>query len=94
MKRIVLTVSLATSLLLSSFVQANDASVASSPARKIDTITVVSQGDPANYEVYSLKHTKAALQESVELMVDTISDRVISREGDNFAIAASAGSAI
>ncbi len=89
MKALTITLSLLCSLLLSANTLAGE-STAVATKSNIDTIVVVSKPEPANFEVFSLGHAEAAIDDVVEIMVESFS---VAEEAANlFDLASSMGS--
>lgn len=70
MKSLTITLSLLCSLLLSANTFASESTVVAHGG-PIETITVVSKPEPANFEVFSLSHAEATLDNVIEIMVDS-----------------------
>ncbi|RBP52857.1 hypothetical protein [Arenicella xantha] len=99
MKHLVLSLTMISSLLISATSMASDITshtIAGNTTsdHKIDTVYVVSNGDAANFEVYSLNIAQSAIEDSVELMVESFSDKLAKGNTNKVSIDASAGSAI
>lgn len=75
MKNSIITLSLSLAFAFSQIGNAANVETLSSNAKKIDTIVVVSQQEPANFEVYSLRHAESAMDNSINMMVDSLDKR-------------------
>lgn len=94
MKHLFLSLSIIAGLLSSSAAFASTASSVLDSNKKIDTVYVTSETDPANLEVYSLDIAASAIDESVVLMIESFSEEFANGKANTAGIDASVGSAI
>jgi hypothetical protein len=73
MKNLLIKLSIATSLLVS-FTASAEHLETSEINKPTVTVRVVAEAEPASFEVFSLGHAKAAIDETVDMMVSTVSD--------------------
>ena len=91
MKSLMIKLAVATTMLTSLAASAEHSAVVEDTSKSIVTIRVVAENDPAGYEVFSLSHAKAAIDETVEMMVNSLSGNETAAVADT---AKPAGSAI
>jgi len=73
MKSLTITLSLVCSLLLSANVHAAETTSVMLDNTGIETVVVISKPEPANFEVFSLSLAEEAIDNVVEIMVDSFS---------------------
>ena len=94
MKHLILSLSIISSLLVSGTLMATELSTNTNNSSDIDTVVVVSPGYPTNFEVYSVDIVQSAINESVELMLEDFSDKIVKGNANTISNEASASSAI